>query len=355
MGVTSTLTDYTVLESLLQQQLYPLVKKIDADAYYARDFLLQLGQSGFFRSEGYTEAEVVLREVRVVEETAKVCMTTAFNIWCHLASLTYIRLCDNEFLKKDLLPKLENGELLGATGLSNPMKYYAGLETLHLKAERVDGGFVVNGTLPAVSNMDERHWFGIIAQVSADERVMLYVNGKTPRLKMKEKLGFLGLNGSATYVCSFDDVLIPDEWVISENADDFVQTIRPTFVLYQIPLGLGVTAASIECIEKVAGKQGGCNQYVSVQADDLERELQQLQDETYKLIEKQRDRNQWRNFIDVRLRVVKMTCNAVHVAMVHQGSGGYLQYSGPSRRLRESYFFVNLTPTIRHLEKMLCS
>ena len=354
MGVTGTLTDYTVLESLLQQQLKPLVKKIDADAYYARDFLLQLGKSGFFRSEGFSEAEVALREVKVVEETAKVCMTTAFNIWCHLASLTYIRLCENKFLQKDLLPKLENGELLGATGLSNPMKYYAGLETLHLKAERVAGGYVVNGTLPAVSNMDERHWFGIIAEISAEERVMLYVNGKTPRLKMKEKLGFLGLNGSATYICSFDDVFIPDEWVISENADDFVQTIRPTFVLYQIPLGLGVTAASIECIEKVAGKQGGCNQYVPTQANDLEHELKQLQSEVYQLTKKKHDRNHWKNFIDVRLRVVNTTCNAVHVAMVHQGSGGYLQHSGPSRRLRESYFFVSLTPTVRHLEKMLC-
>ena len=54
MGGTGTLTDYTVLESLLQQQLKPLVKKIDADAYYARDFLLQLGKSGFFRSEGFS-------------------------------------------------------------------------------------------------------------------------------------------------------------------------------------------------------------------------------------------------------------------------------------------------------------
>ena len=354
MGVMGTLTDYTVLDSLLQQQLKPLVKRIDADAYYARDFLLQLGKSGFFRSEGLTGEEVALREVKVVEETAKVCMTTAFNIWCHLASLTYIRLSDNEFLQKDLLPKLENGELLGATGLSNPMKYYAGLEALHLKAERVDGGYVVNGTIPAVSNMDERHWFGVIAEVSADERVMLYVNGKTPRLKMKEKLGFLGLNGSATYVCSFDGVFIPEEWVVSENADDFVQTIRPTFVLYQIPLGLGVTSASIECIEKVSSKQGGCNQFVQVQADDLERELKQLQKEAYELTGKKHDRNEWKHFIDLRLRVVNLTCNAVHVAMVHQGSGGYLQHSGPSRRLRESYFFVSLTPTVRHLEKMLC-
>lgn len=353
MGAVGTLGDLQVLETLLQNELKPLVKKIDVEAYYPRDFLIQLGKSGFFQSEKLTPAEVALREVKVVEETAKVCMTTAFNIWCHLASLTYIRQCDNDFLKTKLLPQLENGELLGATGLSNPMKYYAGLETLHLRAERVDGGFIVNGTLPAVSNLDERHWFGVIAEVNEQERVMLYINGQTPRLKMKEKLGYLGLNGSATYTCAFNDVFIPNDWVISEKADTFVQTIRPTFVLYQIPLGLGVTAASIQCIEKVANKQGGCNQYVLIQPDELKGELEKLQLAAYKLTEKKDAANEWKSFIELRLQVVNMTSKAVHTAMIHQGSGGYLQHSAPSRRLRESYFLVSLTPTVRHLEKML--
>jgi hypothetical protein len=30
-----------------------------------------------------------------------------------------------------------------------------------------------------------------------------------------------------------------------------------------------------------------------------------------------------------------------------------LQQSDPSRRLRESYFLANLTPTVKHLEKVL--
>ena len=71
--------------------------------------------------------------------------------------------CKNVLLKQEVLSLLENGETLGATGLSNPMKYYAGLETLHLKAEETETGYVINGTLPAVSNLDEKHWFGVIA------------------------------------------------------------------------------------------------------------------------------------------------------------------------------------------------
>ncbi len=345
--------DVQVLQELLQTGLKPLVKKIDANAYYPRDFLLQLGKSGFFRSDNLSPQEVALREVKVVEETAKYCMTTAFNIWCHLASLTYIRSCTNTYLKENILPGLENGESLGATGLSNPMKYYAGLETLHLQAKREEEGFRVSGTLPAVSNLDENHWFGVIAQVNEQERVMLYVHGQTPGLKMKEKLDYLGLNGSATYACHFDDVLIPNEWVISEQADTFVEEIRPTFVLYQIPLGLGVTAASVECIEKASNKQGGSNQYVLIQPEELKHELKLLQNQAYHLAEASVASENWRSFVQLRLQMVHLTSKAVHAAMIHQGSAGYLQNSAPSRRLRESYFLVNLSPTVRHLEKMM--
>ena len=31
---------------------------------------------------------------------------------------------------------------------------------------------------------------------------------------------------------------------------------------------------------------------------------------------------------------------------------GYIDGSAPSRKLREAYFFANLTPTVRQLEKM---
>lgn len=352
MGAVRTMGNVHVLEQLLQDELKPLVKKIDKEAFYPRDFMMKLGQVGFFRSDYLTPQEVAVREVQVVEETAKVCMTTAFNIWCHLASLTYIRSCKNPFLQESLLPLLENGELLGATGLSNPMKYYAGLESLHLRAERVDGGYIVSGTLPAVSNLDEKHWFGIIAEINEQERVMLYVHGQTPGLKLKEKLDYLGLNGSATLSCTFNQVFIPNDWVISEQADTFVEKIRPTFVLYQIPLGLGVTAASIECIEKASNKQGGSNQYVSVQAQELKDELQLLQEQLNHLANHAVS-NQWQNFIRVRLQTVNLTSKAVHTAMIHQGSAAYLQHSASSRRLRESYFFVNLSPTVRHLEKMM--
>jgi len=338
-----------VLQALIDEKLKPLVKKIDEEAYYAEEYLFALGKAGFFQSSQKDEQSTLLDELTIVQKTAKVCMTTAFCLWCHLAALTYIRKTSNSGLRAAVLPLLEGGELLGATGLSNPMKFYAGLEKLHLSAERVDGGYVLNGVLPAVSNLADNHWFGAIACYEGKE-VMLFVNTNNSAITLKEKVHFLGVNGSATYSCKFDQVFVADEYVIAHDASLFVDTIRPTFVLYQIPLGFGVMEACIEGIEKVKAKQNGCNEYLQVQADELAKELQQLQEILQSNVVAG-GMNLY-EICQLRLQTVYATLAAVQANMLHNGSAGYIVGSTPSRKLREAYFFANLTPTVRQLEKM---
>jgi len=343
----------SILESILQNGLKPFVKRIDEEGYYHQEFLRGLGKAGFFRSEGWNSANVLNREINLVGETAKYCMTTAFNIWCHLASLTYIRLTENTDLRNRMLTRLENGEILGATGLGNPMKYYAGLEKLHLTAVGVEGGWLISGTLPAVSNMGADNWFGVIAQVNDDQRIMAYVPGNAENLTLKPKMEYLGLNGSATYTCQFDNVFVPNGDIISVDADTFVPSIRPYFVAYQIPLAIGVTEAAIDSIEQASDKQGGSNQFLPIQGRDLLEGLQTLRTDFDRLTNQDDWKSQWMSLLNLRLQGVELTATAVHANMLHQGGSAYLMTSGPSRRLREFYFLANLTPTVRHLGKML--
>ncbi|MBK5480575.1 hypothetical protein JFV29_01210 [Peribacillus sp. TH16] len=39
-------------------------------------------------------------------------------------------------------------------------------------------------------------------------------------------------------------------WVLSGDADTFVEQIRPAFIAYQIPLGLGVTQVLISALKR---------------------------------------------------------------------------------------------------------
>lgn len=342
--------DIEVLQALIDEKLKPFVKRIDEEAYYAEDYLYALGKSGFFDSSQKNEQATLLDELTIVQETAKVCMTTAFCLWCHLAALTYIRKTKNAALRTKILPLLENGEVLGATGLSNPMKFYAGLEKLYLTAERVDGGYVLNGVLPAVSNLGDNHWFGAIAH-NGEQEVMVFVNTNNADITLKEKIHFIGVNGSATYTCKFENVFVADDYVVSDDASKFVDQIRPTFILYQVPLGLGVVESSIEGIEKVKAKQNGCNEFLQVQPDTLSRKVQNLQADLTQLVNS--GEVTLKAIGQIRLQAVYETLEAVQANMLHNGSAGYVIGSTPSRKLREAYFFANLTPTVRQLEKMM--
>lgn len=345
-----TLNQEVQLDSLLKNDLKPLVRSIDEKAYYPREFLLSLGKHGFLSSAGKSVAEAAGQEVHVVKEVSSYCMTTGFNLWCHMAALTYVRHTENKELKERFLPLLENGEILGATGLSNPMKYYAGLEKLHLKAERVQGGYVLHGGLPAVSNLGEDHWFGAIAATEGEQRVMAFVSCGQEGISLKEKSSYLGLNGSATYGVKFDNVFIPDAQILAENADSFVQSIRPYFVTYQVPIGLGVIEAALQSMKKCVNKQGGVNELLPVQPQEIETRLRKAETAFHSLIA---SGVSWKEMLEVRRTTAYLTMEAVHAAMMHAGGAAYLQASPDSRRLREAYFFVNLTPTVKHLEKML--
>jgi alkylation response protein AidB-like acyl-CoA dehydrogenase len=348
---SSIMEKKSTLEQLIEQELKPYVKKIDVEAFYAESFLRKLGEAGLLSSVNKSQKELILDEMHVVKETAKICMTTAFCLWCHLAALTYVRKSSNETLKNKVLSLLENGEILGATGLSNPMKYYAGLEKLRLSAVPTEGGYILSGVLPSVSNLGEKHWLGLIAGVNENKRIMCFVPCNVEGLKLKEKVDYLGINGSATYACSFHDVFVPHEWVLSENADAFVEQIRPAFISYQIPLGLGVTQASITSIEKVCQKQNGCNQFLKIQSGELQEAERQLQEKVQTLFNG--ETLNWKEVAGIRLEAVYLTLEAVQSSMLHNGSAGYIKDSAPSRRLREAYFFANLTPTVKHLEKVL--
>ncbi|WP_338473169.1 acyl-CoA dehydrogenase family protein [Niallia sp. XMNu-256] len=340
-----------VLQTIIEKELKPYVRKIDTEAFYAESYLRKLGEEGFFSSENKSVTQYIVNEMELVGETAKVCMTTAFCVWCHLAALTYVRNTKNAGLKNKLLPSLEKGEILAGTGLSNPMKYYAGFEKLHLSAKPTDGGYIVSGVLPSVSNLGEDHWFGFVAGINETEQIMCIVPCNAEGLKLKERVDYLGLNGSATYACSFTDVFISNEWVVSEDAKGFIEEIRPAFLSYQIPLGLGVTQASVTSIEKVCQRQNGCNQYLTKQPEDLKEKEQLIQKKLDSIYSS--DRLNWKDIAAVKLETSYLTLDAAQASMLHNGSAGYIQDSPPSRRLREAYFFANLTPTIKHLEKIL--
>ena len=69
-------------------------------------------------------------------------------VWCHEMCGVYMEQSGNPARMGDVLDRHNSGITLGATGMWNPMKTFAGIETFLLHARKVEGGYLVNGTLP---------------------------------------------------------------------------------------------------------------------------------------------------------------------------------------------------------------
>ncbi|MED1205547.1 acyl-CoA/acyl-ACP dehydrogenase [Heyndrickxia acidicola] len=344
-------TDTEKINRIIKKHVIPFVKDIDTLGYYPESFLRETGKAGLLNSSKLTEDLIRKREIGLIEQAAKHCMTSAFLLWCQLAAIASLRLSHNSSIKDTILPLLESGEGLAGPGLSNGLKFYAGVEPIRLQAVRTEAGYRVTGSLPSVSNLDQGNWLTILASVNENRRIMGILPVQSQGLSLKEKTGFIGMNGTKTNSCSFDQVFLPDKWVITEESDVFIEKLRPTLVLYQIPLGIGVSSAALTSMYYARGKMPEL-QYLKVQPEELERDVDEIRKRIYCLADLPNLPKVGKEMLLTRLDVVHVTSKAVYGDMLFSGGRAYLKESSSFRRLRESYFLVNLTPTLKQLEKL---
>jgi alkylation response protein AidB-like acyl-CoA dehydrogenase len=351
------------LTTAVAQELAPQVAVID-EGHYPREFMHLAGSLGAFGqavSLDYGGVGNGLQgAVRAIEIISQECLCTGFMAWCQVACTWYMQNSDNFYLKKYVLPKIATGERLGGTGLSNPMKHFAGIEKIALVAERRSDGYVLHGMLPWVSNIGAGHHFGIAAQIQGtDEYLMAIVSDDLPGLSLRCNAHFIALEGSNTFSCAFRDVFVPDELILAAPSEAYVNRIRPGFILTQVGMGLGLVAGCLGLMERSNQRYGYVNCFLDDDVATLSQELQQAQLKTYwlaDLLSQQEgvvDRALMREVIQMRILAGELSLRAAQSAMLHCGARSYLQGAAVERKLRESYFVAIVTPAIKQLKKML--
>ena len=196
------------IRAAIDQSLAPIVGAIDLDGEYPGDAMKQLGAAGAFQqavSPQFGGVGVTLRgAIQAIEEVSKDCLSTGFIVWCQIACTWYLQNTHNQALKAGLLPRVAAGQVMAGTGLSNPMKYYAGIETMALTATSVDGGYVLNGRLPWVSNLGPGHYFGVVAQTAnTASRIMAIVSDAIEGVTLRRCGQFIALEGTGTFPVCF--------------------------------------------------------------------------------------------------------------------------------------------------------
>lgn len=350
-----TATLLTSVATLVEQELTPLVQDIDRLGVYPKDFMHRLGEIGAYQALGDTQEGGhglgLATQIAVIREVGKVCGATAFSVWCQSAFAWYVHQTKNESVKR-YLPAVLSGKVLAGTGMSNTVKHLAGIEEHFLQAKRVEGGYVVNGTLPWVSNLGDDHIWANTAQV-AGGYVMFVTGAKREGVELLPCPEFCALEGTRTFAIKFSDVFVPDEDVLAapEQFTDYIQSIKAGFILLQIGIGAGIIDGCLAEIERSnVGSETNC--FLDHSFEELQRRYQDVLSKTL-----QQANDAWQGQADVlevlktRLSAAELCLDAAQSAALHTGAKGYLMQSPVQRRVREAMFVAIVTPAIKHLKR----
>jgi alkylation response protein AidB-like acyl-CoA dehydrogenase len=343
---------------IARQELTPLAPAIDAGSVYPAELLRRFGAVGAWCSHVPPEGPADLRcAIQSMAAIGEVCGATAFMAWCQNTLVWYAANSCNLKLAERFGDSFSSGHVLGGTGLSNPMKTLFGIEKFKLKGRRVEGGYIVKGALPWVSNLGPDHFFGTIFEREDEPGgiVMFLADCSDCAITLQPCKPFLAMDGTGTFGVQFRDVFVPDELILAESAGPFVKKIRAGFILLQAGMALGLIKDCINIMDEVDPQLGHVNRYLPQQPTqfrelyaELEKEAMTLAADPYNS-----DDSYWRRVVALRLRLGDVAVATAHGAMLHCGARGYLKSHRAQRRLREAYFVAIVTPATKQLRKML--
>ncbi|MDB5707570.1 MAG: isovaleryl-CoA dehydrogenase [Sphingomonas bacterium] len=206
-----------VTQRFASEQIAPLAARIDAEDWFPRELWPAMGELGL---HGITVDEEdgglglgYLEHVIACEEVSRASASIGLSYGAHSnLCVNQIRRWANPEQKAKYLPKLISGEHVGSLAMSEAG---AGSDvvSMKLRAEEVQGGYVLNGTKFWITNATYADTLVVYARTGDGSR------GLTTFLIEKDMLGFsigqkidkMGMRGSPTAELVFNDCEVPEE------------------------------------------------------------------------------------------------------------------------------------------------
>ncbi|MDZ3831871.1 MAG: isovaleryl-CoA dehydrogenase [Sphingopyxis sp.] len=205
------------------EQIAPLAARADAEDWFPRDELwAQMGALGL---HGITVEEEwgglglgYLEHVIAVEEVSRASGAIGLSYGAHSnLCVNQIRRWGNADQKAKYLPKLISGEHVGSLAMSEAG---AGSDvvSMKLKAERVQGGYVLNGTKFWITNATCADTLVVYAKTAPEAGsrgiTAFLIEKDMPGFAIGQKIDKVGMRGSPTAELVFTDCEISDAQVM---------------------------------------------------------------------------------------------------------------------------------------------
>jgi alkylation response protein AidB-like acyl-CoA dehydrogenase len=217
-----------------EKEIRPHVMEWDEKQYFPVDVMKRMGELGMLgvlvpteyggAGLGYYEYYTIITEI------AKVCGSIGLSVAAHNSLCTnHILMFGNEEQKQKWLPKLATGEWIGAWGLTETgTRSDAG--GMNTTAVRDGDHWVLNGSKNFITHGISGDVAVVIVRTGekGDSHGMsaFVVEKGTPGFSGGKKEDKLGMRASETAGLFFDNCKIPNENMLGEEGDGFIQAMK---------------------------------------------------------------------------------------------------------------------------------
>ena len=222
------------IRDFAENNIRPRIMEFDESQEFPKQIMQELGELGFLgilvpeefggAGLGYSDFAII------IEELAKVDPSVALSVAAHNGLCTnHINRFSNDFLKKKYLPDLTSGKKIGAWGLteSSSGSDAAGMKTM---AEKKDGYYILNGG----KTFTTHGTVGGTVVIMAITNKEMGKKGISSFILEKGMKGFivgkkenkLGMRASDTTQLTFENCEVPEENLIGEEGQGFIQAMQ---------------------------------------------------------------------------------------------------------------------------------
>ncbi len=243
------------VRTFARREIQPLAAEIDRTETFPRSVIDKMGQLGLFslaipEEFGGTDASVVTQCI-ALEELAYATPVASLIVSPSLVMSLVLRYAGGEPSAR-CLKRLGDPGVVAAVALSEPG---AGSDSASIstRAERVAGGYILNGRKQWVTNGGIADVFCIFARTGSTED---RAHGITAFLVDSGAVGFtvaklenkMGLRGSTTAECVLEQVYVSDENVVGEVGKGFGYVMRAFDVTRPMMavVALGIAQAALD-------------------------------------------------------------------------------------------------------------
>ncbi len=197
-----------------QDKLMPRVLMANREERFDREIMTELGEQGLLGATvaeeyggggaGHVAYGLIAREVERVDSGYRSAMSVQSSLVMYP-----IEAFGTEEQKQKYLPKLASGEWIGCFGLTEPD---GGSDpgAMRTKAEKVDGGYKLNGAKMWITNSPISDLAVVWAKLDGDIRGFI-VDRDTKGFATPKIEGKLSLRASITGEIALDDAVVPEE------------------------------------------------------------------------------------------------------------------------------------------------